>query len=123
METGKRFHRHSNRAVSRVRNALLAVPLCVLGWFVACHPSDPIAPAPADADPEIELLLKQDRCAAACSNLRRLSCPEAKPTPKGAPCEEVCRSVEKSGLASYHPVCVARVRSCAHVSSCSSAAQ
>jgi hypothetical protein len=31
-----------------------------------------------------------ENCATACTTLRRLDCPEGKPTPKGAPCEAVC---------------------------------
>ncbi len=61
---------------------------------------------------------RPDLCAAACSHLRDLGCPEGEPTPGGATCEDWCTAVEDSGAATLNPECLAGVKSCSEVDAC-----
>ena len=57
-------------------------------------------------------------CERACRRLEKLGCPEAMPTPSGVTCVAVCENVEDSGVVSLDPECVARIRSCTDIESC-----
>lgn len=59
-----------------------------------------------------------EACPAACAKLRELGCEEAEPTPNGATCEDVCKSIETSNLVSVGPACVARAETCESVGEC-----
>ena len=60
----------------------------------------------------------EDACARACGRLAALGCPEAEPTDAGAPCVEVCRNTEASGVVTFAPECVANATSCDDVDRC-----
>lgn len=59
-----------------------------------------------------------DDCAAACTKLQELKCPEGDPLPpssdhpSGATCETFCRETQDNGH-SLSPSCVKKIRSCA----------
>ena len=66
-------------------------------------------------------------CAAACTHLRALGCPEGKPTlgADGKPdtgdestCEQTCIDVESSGYTSLNPLCVEHINACSDLPSC-----
>lgn len=67
---------------------LLAEPitalLALLVGLVACsaQPTSPVAPVPTAP--------RAPSCAAACANLERLGCPEARPTKGGLACVTIC---------------------------------
>jgi hypothetical protein len=108
--------------------ALVACQSChpVLGPF----PPDPApqpdpAPAPWDAAPDAgpkpppaPSPVPSGACAAACAHLAALGCPEAKPTPKGATCTDVCLNAEDSGVLSMQPDCVVRAVDCPAANAC-----
>lgn len=75
----------------------------------ACSPQpfplDPPRPPPPDAGTLSD-------CELACARLAELGCPEAKPTPAGASCVDVCWNAEDSGVVTLDPACVARTTSC-----------
>jgi hypothetical protein len=74
-------------------------------------PAPPPAPAPAGA------------CAAACSRLAALGCPEAKPTPNGATCTDVCLNAEDSGVLSMQTDCVVQASDCPAARACAAIPQ
>lgn len=90
-----------------------------MGGLVACGPQQPPAPTPIPEeipadwyDPEPSPpAVSVSACPAACAKLLKHGCPEGQPTPKGATCEERCRTYEASGLVTFHPRCVALVKS------------
>ncbi len=94
-------HRHE-----RLRILLVALALA------ACVPVDgplpkPPAPAPTSG------------CERACARLRTLDCEEAKPTPAGAPCEEVCDAASAPNYSPGWPVdCIASSTSCESAHDC-----
>lgn len=68
---------------------------------------------PADwYDPEPEpVAVSISACGTACTKLLKHQCPQGQPTPKGATCEERCRTYEATGLVTFHPRCVSRIKS------------
>jgi hypothetical protein len=78
--------------------------LLALG-LVAC----PRAPSP--------LTPRSGDCPGACQRLRDLDCPEAEPTPAGAPCEAWCQKYADKP-AGIDPACIARAESCGQVDGC-----
>lgn len=73
---------------------------------------------PADVRPKpVEAGTPED-CAAACAHMAQLGCEEAKPTPKGATCEDVCNNVESSGTITLSPACVVKITKCEEIDSC-----
>lgn len=92
--------------------------ICGCALFVACAallgpgPTKlPDGANPEDFDPapreEIEPI---EACAPACEKLLRHGCPQGQPTAHGHACERRCRDHERSGLVSWNPRCVARIR-------------
>lgn len=61
---------------------------------------------------------KLSPCAAACANLAAHDCPDAKPTPAGASCVEVCENVNASGTIPYPSDCVSKAKSCGAAEAC-----
>lgn len=57
-------------------------------------------------------------CTGACRRLGELLCPEGQPTEAGATCEDVCLSVETSGIATLKTECVAAAQTCEAVRNC-----
>jgi hypothetical protein len=70
----------------------------------------PVPPTDADAGAAT--------CETACARLQQLGCPSGKPTPKGAPCLEVCEHVQASGLIEWDLICIARAVSCGETDVC-----
>ncbi len=88
-------------------NRIAWFALLVLGCSAAGV--EPIAPSPADGD----------ACAVMCSRYRTLRCPEGKPTPLGAPCEEYCQGAADAGVPIAGPTeCTSAAQSCAAVDAC-----
>lgn len=87
-----------------------------------CTHSDPIAPSPSPSDivpfpPSPIGASGSPGCEAACNRYAQLGCPEAKPTPRGASCVDVCANNEDGGI-SMHPDCVVRAGSCNDAKAC-----
>ena len=59
-----------------------------------------------------------NQCASACAHLRRLKCPEGAPLEDGTSCEAFCQETQGEGFP-LNPGCMAKVRTCSEVSSCS----
>jgi hypothetical protein len=57
-------------------------------------------------------------CAAVCANMTALNCPSAKPTAKGATCEQVCTNFQNSGITKLNLGCRASAVSCAAADAC-----
>lgn len=57
-------------------------------------------------------------CADACHRADDLSCPWAKPTPKGMTCEAVCNEGISSGLFTFNLECRAKAPSCTAAEVC-----
>jgi len=96
----------------------VAVLSCELGPFPK-PPPQPEPPSPWDnpgdaaPDPEPEDdAATRSPCAKACAHLKALGCDEAKPTPSGATCTQVCANAEASGVVSMAPDCVAKAETC-----------
>ncbi len=60
--------------------------------LTACPPTDKPPPDPGKVYPE------GGSCTAACEHMRSLDCELGKPTPKGAPCVEVCKNADNNGF-------------------------
>lgn len=82
----------------------------------ACYPA-PGKPAYTPIDGPVAAGTEAD-CQAACAALRAHHCPDGDPTPRGGTCEAVCLNTERSGYASMHPACVAKIDSCAGEDAC-----
>lgn len=57
-------------------------------------------------------------CERACMRLKDLGCKEAEPTPKGETCVEFCNKTQDSDLVSLNPQCVAEMKKCSEIDSC-----
>lgn len=57
-------------------------------------------------------------CATVCANMVKLSCPSAKPTAKGATCEQVCNNVQNSGAIKWDLTCRSKALTCAAADLC-----
>lgn len=66
--------------------------LAFLSLLVACE-TTPVAP-PEEPKPEFT-------CETACENLRGLRCPEARDTPEGSKCEDVCENSFEVGIPQF----------------------
>jgi hypothetical protein len=77
---------------------------------LSCSPTLP-RPAPTP-DPGAST------CDSACTKLRELGCDEAKPTAKGASCEQVCLNVMTSGVIAWNLGCRSAVTTCAAADAC-----
>lgn len=53
-------------------------------------------------------------CGRACARLEQLGCPEAKPTPKGTTCSEVCENAVAEGI-KLDTDCIERATACSDV--------
>ena len=83
--------------------------------FYACSPTpSPEPPKPPGPDAWVE----GATCADACNHMAILGCEEAKPTPKGATCVEVCENVQNSGVMTWNLDCLMGTKSCAQVDVC-----
>lgn len=90
---------------------IMAVAFCIN--LAGCTPK-PIPPPqpPTDWDGGAAT------CETACERLQVLGCPAGKPTPKGAPCVEVCDHVMSSGLIEWDLDCLARAVTCGATDRC-----
>jgi hypothetical protein len=89
-----------------------------LASLTACAACNQSPPSGSDAAPPPPPTAKgtQDQCAAMCTNLRRLGCPEG--SPDGGTCEATCVAVEGTHTASFHPLCVADAGTQADIRAC-----
>lgn len=83
--------------------------------LVACGPDvwTPSGPPPKERPPA-----DAADCPEACAHLAQLGCDEAKPTPGGATCLDVCVSVQQSEATALDLACVVRAESCAAANAC-----
>jgi hypothetical protein len=87
---------------------LILLTSLVLTGCVHCGPAEPETP-PAETPAD---------CAAACDNLRKLSCPEGDSAPEsGASCEDVCNNTAEYGI-SLDTACVIKMTTCAQIENC-----
>jgi hypothetical protein len=95
-----------------------AIGLLVLAFFAlsGCAPVAPIGPDPDATSSAPEA--RRGTCAAACANMARLGCEAASPTPEGDSCEDVCKSVQASGIVKFDLGCRATASTCAKVDAC-----
>lgn len=88
---------------------LLALVLAACGpdvWTPAGPPPKERPPADAAGCPE------------ACAHLAQLGCDEAKPTPGGATCLDVCVSVQRSEATALDIACVVSAATCSAANAC-----
>lgn len=83
--------------------------------LVACGPDvfTPTGPPPKER-PDAD----SAGCPEACAHLAHLGCDEAKPTPGGATCLDVCVSVQQSEATALDLVCVTAATSCDAANAC-----
>lgn len=82
--------------------------------LIGCPSPGPVPPP----GPETDAAGPNPTCVAYCAHVTELGCPQAKPTPKGATCTEVCENVQGSGYASLDLRCGFQAKSCAGVTAC-----
>ncbi len=89
----------------------------------ACPPA-PVPPPNPDADsgadalaPDPELDASAATCATWCTHATKLGCPAGLPTPKGAPCTDVCANMQ-SGPAPLKLKCRTGAKTCALADAC-----
>lgn len=103
-----------------------AILLSISLLAATCAHVDPLKPEPSPAPPDVVPfppdpvgVAGASGCAAACAKLAQLGCPEAKPTPKGASCVEVCANTQgDSSPVSLQTDCVVRAGSCDDAKAC-----
>lgn len=77
-----------------------------------CQPTPSDRDAGADAGADAGTDAGDDlraQCQAACDRFDALDCEQAQPTPEGVSCVDVCLNVEREGILSIDPVCIAEV--------------
>ena len=84
------------------------LPLLFTFWLTSCAHSCEQVPNP----------MPGAQCPDVCANMVKLDCPAAKPTAKGATCEQVCVNFQTSGLASWNLGCRATALTCAAADAC-----
>lgn len=90
--------------------------LALASILAACTPPpEPLNPDLPSKRPEAG---SHDDCTAACAHLAELGCEEARPTPAGATCVQVCDNVEQSGATTLDVACVERAPTCEAVDEC-----
>lgn len=72
----------------------------------------------ASTTPEPDGAKRGASCASACTQLRYLSCEAAEPTGEGATCEEVCETVQKSGVIHWDLGCRSKAKTCEAIDAC-----
>lgn len=100
---------------SKILIAVGAAVMCACFALAGCpRPIPPPVPTPPDADFDGGAAT----CADACARLQQLGCPAGQPTPRGAPCVEVCENVQQSGVISWDLSCIARAVTCGATDRC-----
>ena len=87
-----------------MRALFLLIPLLAAG----CPFPGPVNPTPIDGA----------TCADVCAHMAELGCPSAQPTPAGVGCEEVCESVQASGIVKWDLGCRAAALTCGEADVC-----
>jgi hypothetical protein len=103
--------------LTRTERAIVAViafclTMAALFFIAGCPRPIPPPVPPADVDAGVAT------CETACARLQAMGCRSGDPTPRGAPCVEVCRNTEESGLVSWGVECVTRAMSCSSADTC-----
>lgn len=93
---------------------LASAALVALVLGAHCDPP----PVPPPAPPERPDAGDAGACELACKRFAELGCEEAKPTPGGATCVEVCTNVESSGATTLSPKCVGTAATCEQARAC-----
>jgi hypothetical protein len=70
-------------------------------------------PPPPPMEPETAT------CVDVCTHWEGLGCEEARPTPAGEPCTSVCKSMVSTGIFEWNLDCMAEVKACEDIESCS----
>ena len=86
---------------------LLAVAVAVLAALTCAVRPPPIPIEPNDTH----------MCAAACTNLQRLGCPEGAPIDEKTTCTQFCVKTQQEGHA-FNPTCLAGIADCIQIKSC-----
>lgn len=102
-------------AIQEICCIIVAGIICAIG-AVGCPPTPPPNPPSApDAG--------AGSCPLVCDHLRALSCPGGAPTPEGATCEQVCQTIQESGIVHWNLTCRAAASTCAAIDACDVDAQ
>lgn len=88
----------------------LKLPITFVLLVISCGPRIDANPPTPDAGPYT--------CATWCAHARVLSCTAGKPTPRGAPCEEVCQNMQASGPVQLDLRCRTHAPTCAVADEC-----
>jgi hypothetical protein len=88
---------------------ILAGVLVVLMMGATCNN---VRPPPIAIEPE-----DTHNCAAACTKLQELGCPEGDPLPDGTTCTKFCEDTQQSGHP-LNPTCVMGMSSCDELPGC-----
>jgi hypothetical protein len=89
---------------------MVAVACVLYGCPTPTPPPPKPIPRPVDAGPAT--------CADVCAHWAELDCDEAKDTPGGGTCEDVCIKVQTSGIVEWDLECRATVGACTLIDSC-----
>lgn len=63
---------------------------------------------------------QEGTCESACTNLRKLGCPEGQPSKRGTSCEGICERMLKTKLSDPHVTCVTAATDYESVRACGS---
>lgn len=74
--------------------------------LLGCATTPPPTPTPLDG------------CESYCAHMTDLGCEIAKPTPDGATCLDICKTVQASTVVTWDLACRVRAESCAAADSC-----
>lgn len=95
---------------------LHAVALFLLA-ICSCH-RGPCSSVPGPTPRAMSSAAAAAPCAAVCAHMRTLGCAAATPTPKGASCEEVCITVQTSGVVAWDLDCRSKAPTCDAIDAC-----
>ena len=85
--------------------------ILVLAGLTLAARCAPMPPAPAPVPPSAT-------CATVCHHWAEMSCNEAKGTPGGESCVDVCRNIQNSGVFEWNLECISTVKVCSAIDKC-----
>jgi hypothetical protein len=93
-----------------MKNSIARAIACVVVLrLISCVPiTDQPTPHVPDDTPN---------CAAACTHLKDLKCPEGEPLEDGTTCQQFCENTQNSGHA-LNPTCVLAIKLCPEINKC-----
>lgn len=96
----------------------LVPAMFALAFATPACPKDPVPPPPSPVDAAAPDAAGGVTCATYCAHLR-VACPDdAKTTPGGATCEQVCTNYQTSGYAARDFTCEMHASTCTTVHAC-----